>query len=998
MKRVIQTKQEPAAIGPYYCQAIRPHTICFLCICMLLAGFASAQRVMFHGDFSPAEGLIISHEKPYRDEICLNGYWDVQPVAVPANWKEGTGIAPELPAPLPDMWESVRIKIPSPVNVNSWGAGRNVGEGSRFPYAPSSVYYPGYPKSWDDVRMVWLKKMVTVPAEWNDKRVVLHFEAVAGECVLVVNGIEVARHFDAWLPFTTDITRYLQKEAPNEILIGLRHTRLFDVKHPDYRYFGATYPSGSNTDNLIGIWQDVFIHAIPALHITDVFIKPWLNKNELEIEASVTNQSVKKIKVRLEGDVREWINNIKSDEAGILSSDEALKAAEIDWKSGNTAMTVSSNEIELKPGESQTIVIRTPVNDRLKKWSPDSPNLYTLLLQVKNKKTTFDCKATRFGWRQFTIEGKDFHLNGEKIQCFGDIQHPFGAYICSRRFAWAWYRMIKDFGGNAVRPHAQPWPRVYYDLADEMGLMVLDETALFGSSIRLNLEEEITWERSFEHLKQLVLRDRNHPSVIGWSAGNEMFAIALLNKPPEEVSAKWNKRLVELTLSIRKYDNTRDFITLDGDRDMDGQLPVWSKHFAHGLKLEDLPQNPDKPLIVGECGATYYGRPSQLYPFSGNNAFESYYGRNEALAVDIYQNVACMARPYLAYFSPSEVCWFGIEHLNLGYRDFSRLPDLTDGIFPSKPYQEGKPGYQYERIPPYVTTFNPGLDPDLPLYKPLPMFEAIKAALAMPAPQANAWDTYKEIPPFIPPDFPDAIYQIACFAGDENGALATFIRDKGIQISKETKTPNLLIIDAETISQQQLLVAKPVSDRIRKYGGLILVMTSGESDHLNPVLNDFLPATVKLTERRATALENNPQSTWGKFFTIPNLYFAEQEGDRFILKRGLSGDLVDKGTVVLHASRTDWSLFNNHPENRKCAQVVLYEQLEKPEAAALATCRFDNATLAISAIDYRLTTNETRTFWKHLFTTMKINTFDSLDTPPQIKQKQHNLLLDGPVD
>ncbi|MBC7565879.1 MAG: hypothetical protein H7223_02835 [Pedobacter sp.] len=99
----------------------------------------------------------------------------------------------------------------------------------------------------------------------------------------------------------------------------------------------------------------------------------------------------------------------------------------------------------------------------------------TFLLTEKN-----DIKTDRFGWRSLTIKGRDFYLNNEKIQCFGDLQHPFGPYICSRRFAWAWYKMIKDVGRNSVRPQAQTWPRVYYDLADEMGLMVLDETALFG--------------------------------------------------------------------------------------------------------------------------------------------------------------------------------------------------------------------------------------------------------------------------------------------------------------------------------------------------------------------------------------------------------------------------------------------------------------------------------------------------------------------------------------
>jgi len=961
-----------------------------LCLLMTYSEFAISQGVVFPKDFSPAEGLIITQEQPYREEICLNGYWDLQIVNVPSDWKQGSGVAPELPKPQSDQWENVKIKIPSPVNVNNWGAGQNVGEGTAFPYAPSSVYYPGYPKKWGDARMVWLKKIVTVPADWNNKNVILHFEAVAGECVVLVNGTEVAKNFDAWLPFDANITEHIKKGAPNEILIGLRHTRLFDKRHPDYRYFGATYPSGSNTDDLIGIWQDVFLYVVPEIHVTDVFIKPWLNRNELEIEVQVVNLSAKKTKIAFAGDIKEWINKIS------FSNPNPVEASEINWTLGNTAMTVSSKEIELKPGETKTIVIKTPVNDRLKKWSPDNPNLYTLLLQVKNKKTTVDLKATRFGWRQFTIEGTDFHLNGEKIQCFGDILHPFGPYICSRRFGYAWYQMIKDFGGNAVRPHAQPWPRVYYQLADEMGLMVLDETALFGSSIRLNLEEDITWERSYEHLKRLILRDRNHPSVVGWSAGNEMFAIALLNKPPKEVSDRWDKRMIDLTLSAKQFDNTRDFLTLDGDRDMDGHLPVWSKHFAHGLKLEDLPQNPDRPLIVGESGATYYGRPIQLYPFVGNKAFESYYGRNEALAIDLYQNVVQMARPLLAYFSPSEVCWFGIEHLNLGYHDFSRLPNLKDGIFPQKPYQEGKPGYQFERIPPYVTTFNPGLDPKLPLYKPLPMFEAYKAAMAQPKPQACAWDTFSEISFPTLPALPEPIYQIAFFAGDETGKLAKFIQEKGIQTVSDTKTPNLFIIDAETVSQQQLNAAEPLINRIKKNGGMVLVMSSGEE--INSVTNNFLPAKINLTERKATALENNDQSAWGKFFHLPTLYFAEQEGDKFILKRGLSGELVDKGTAVFEASRTDWSLFNHQPENRKCAQVVLYEHLQKPQGTALITYRLDNATLAVSVLDYRLDTNETRDFWKTLFGAMKINTSESTEKTKETIQKQHDLLLDGPVD
>jgi len=946
-----------------------------------------AQGIVFQGDFSPAEGLMISQESPYRQEICLNGNWDVQLVAVPSDWQPGTGIAPELPNPLPDKWENVKIKIPSPINVNNWGTGQNVGEATNFPYAPSSVYYPSYPKNWGDARMAWLKKTIAIPHEWKDKNVILHFEAVAGECVLLVNGTEVARNFDAWLPFEANITEYIRKDAPNEILIGLRHTRLFDKKHSDYRYFGATYPSGSNTDDLIGIWQDVFLFAVPEICVTDVFVKPWLNRDELEIEAQVVNRSAKKVKVALAGEVKEWLNS--------MDASPMTLSAEINWTLGNTALSVSSKEVEINPGETKTIVIKTPVGDRLKKWSPAHPNLYTLLLQVKNKKAPVDCKATRFGWRQLTIEGKDFHLNGEKIQCFGDIQHPFGAYICSRRFAWAWYQMIKDFGGNAVRPHAQPWPRVYYDLADEMGLVVLDETALFGSSIRLNLEEEITWQRSHEHLRRLILRDRNHPAVIGWSAGNEMFAIALLNKPKKEIADKWDDQMAELTLSAKKIDPTRDFITSDGDRDMDGRLPVWSKHFAHGLKIEDLPLDLNKPLIVGESGATYYGRPMQLYPFSGEAAFESYYGRNEALAVDVYQNAVQMAKHYLAYFSPSEVCWFGIEHLNLGYHDFSRLPGLQDGIFPGKAYREGIPGYQFERIPPYVTTFNPGLDPALPLYKELPMFQALKAALKNDKPQPCAWDVYQEIIRPERPKFPDAQYSSVGFAGDKNSALYAFMERVGISVSSD-KQQYCIIIDAETLSEPSNDLRKSL-EYIQKNGGLVWLIISEREP--SSAARALLPFPLEITFRKATAMNSNRNDDWGRFFDVPSLYFSEIRGnDRNIMKQGLSGELVCNGTVVFSASETDWSLFNDHPENRKCAQVVLYEHLQKPEGAALVALPYGKGKLVVSTIDYSINTPETLGFWRDLCSVMQIAWKEHKSSSSDDNKKTHDLLLDGPVE
>ena len=188
---------------------------------------------------------------------------------------QGSGNPCELPQPEPNKWESVKIKIPSPWNVNNWGGGQETGEGTRKEFAPSSVYFPSYPKEWAHKRMGWLKKSFELPKSWGGKRVFLHFDAVAGWTDVFINGRLAASHFDQHLGFEADITDFL-KEGKNEILLGIRHSKLFDKKHPTYR-MNATYPAGSNTDDLIGVWQDVFLIAKNGVHISDVFAKPLVS-------------------------------------------------------------------------------------------------------------------------------------------------------------------------------------------------------------------------------------------------------------------------------------------------------------------------------------------------------------------------------------------------------------------------------------------------------------------------------------------------------------------------------------------------------------------------------------------------------------------------------------------------------------------------------------------------------------------------------------------------
>lgn len=892
----------------------------------------------FDGEFAPTMPAFSEFESGFRREISLNGRWNFQPMDVPGGFKEGTGNPPALPDPSPSAWELVPIKIPSPWNVNAWGGGRNVGKDSPHPYWPDSVYFPSYPPTWEEARMGWLRRHFPKPRDLYQKRAILRFEAVAGDCEVCLNGKTVARHFDSWLPFEVDVTDALRDE--NELLVGVRSHEFFRKQSAVYPKMNSPFPTGSETSRLLGIWQDVSLRIVPEVRISDVFVKTLCGADRLEIDVTISNQSGNQVFASITGEVAPWINRADERRPGVPAG-----------ACGEPLLRIPNQIASIPAGGSVTTSIIATTHGALKEWSPGSPVLHGVNLSVLRNQKPIDQSTTRFGWREFRIQGKDLLLNGKKIQLTGDLLHPFGPFVLSRSYVWAWYRMIKDFGGNAARPHAQIHPKHYLDLADEMGIVVLDETSIFGSSVALNFEEDSAWKRFEDHVDGWVLRDRNHPSVLGWSFGNELFAIFQLNNVPVEQSAAWYRKLGELGNRTRQLDPTRAWISCDGDEDLRGALPVWSAHFGHGTPLERLPDL-NKPLMVGESGGSYYARPSQLAEFNGDRAYQNYVGRNEALAIDLYDNIVRMARPKLAYFSASETAWFGLEHLNFGYNDFTRLPTLDDGVFLTKPYQEGKPGIQPERIPPHVATLNPGWDRALPLYKPLAMFHAMKAALAEPNPAECEWD-HRRIPEKQSPNSQTqpTIHEVA-FIGDSNSPLATRLKDLGVPIGPS---------DAEFRFADG---GKCKLDELKSLGGTTFLFP-GEN-------GEGLPAGISSTPRNATMLVKDTAHPWTAGFTQKDLYFAEDGADRNILSRGIGGSFPDGSKVLLKAGEADWSLFNETPEFAKCAAVVLYERLQKPGGAALIEMPWGKGRLVICGIDWKVASASTDAMWRGLLENMGI--------------------------
>ena len=881
-------------------------------------------------EFSPQTGTVAEVERPYRAEICLNGRWKFQPMPLPPGYEWNKGIVPELPLPAPDKWESVPVKVPSPWNVNTWGCGSAVGEGTVRPYDPDSVYYPSYPEAWRHVRMAWLERSFELPGAVDDaSRYLLHFEAVAGACRVRVNGRDVGTHFDSYLPFDLDVTTVL-RPGTNVVQVGIRDHKLWDRKEPQYPYMAAPYPTGSNTDGLNGIWQDVSLVRVPAVRVRDAFVKACVSSDRLELELTLANARGTAACVTPTVVVSDWQSEVSGD---------PMRVEEPRWHLGETRLSGKAETVEVPANGETKVTLALSVKGALKLWSPSAPNLSAAVITLAEGNTTLDRKYVRFGWREFTLKGRDLLLNGERIELKGDILHPFGPYAFSTRFVRAWYTMIKEMHGNAVRPHAQIYPRCYLDLADEMGLCVLDEVAVFGSSIRCNFTVPEFWTRWEDHYRGLVFRDRNHPSVFGWSFGNEMFAIFRLNEVPDgPEKTAWYGRIAEIGLKAREWDPTRAWISCDGDADLDGRLPVWSKHYGHHPRdMEAEARGIDKPLMVGENGGTYYARPSDLVRLGGEAAYRDYAGRNEALAVDVYSNYVAMARGRLAYFSASETAWFGLEPLPLGLKDTTRVPRRTDGVFFAD-VPDGTWGPQVERLPPYVTTFNPGFDQSLPLYRPLTMFTAQQAAQDPRGPQPCRWDRY---PPSIartapPADVEPGANELVFIADDED--LARVNARFGLALRREARSATQLVRASETD-----------------------------------------PAVASLT--------------------ADDLYFAEAgetPASRQIVRHVLCG--APEASVLLLPSNTDWSLFNRCPENAKVSAVVCYEKTAKVEGAALLALPSARGRVFVTTISREQETEKGRGFLRRLCANIGVELTGTEGAGTAVTPKAHDLLLDGPTE
>ena len=328
------------------------------------------------------------------------------------------------------------------------------------------------------------RKMVSIPATWKGQDIYLHVGSATSNLQVWVNGKEVGYSEDSKMEAEFNLTKFLTPGKEN--LIAMRVMRWCD----------GSYLEDQDFWRFTGIAREVYLYARPKAHIQDIFVHQDLvnGYKDGQLSVDITAPTAKGYTVDL------------------ALTDPAGRAA------GNTSVSVGNGSAKA----SLTV-------SNAKAWSAEIPNLYTLTLTLKDKKgNVIEATTQRVGFRNIKIEGGQLLVNGQPILIKGADRHeldPDGGYIVSVERMIQDIKIMKQLNMNAVRTcHYSDDPR-WYDLCDQYGLYVVAETNIeshgMGYGDRTLAKNPIFHKAHVERNQHNVQVQKNHPSVIFWSLGNE---------------------------------------------------------------------------------------------------------------------------------------------------------------------------------------------------------------------------------------------------------------------------------------------------------------------------------------------------------------------------------------------------------------------------------------------------------------------------------------------
>ncbi len=417
----------------------------------------------------------------------LNGDWNFKWVYKPADKPEGffmPGFVDEswLSIPVPSNWELQGYGIPIYVNIPY-----EFTEEPNPPEVPHNYNPVGSYRSW-----------FTVPEDWDEREVFIHFGAVKSAMYLWINGEKVGYSQGSKLPAEFNITSYLKK---GENLLAVEV----------YRWSDGTYLECQDFWRISGIERDVFLWSAPSVHIRDFWAKASLDENyqngTLQLDLDIRNYGhEKKIKKRV---------------AGYTLYDEY----------GKMVVPPRTREIALEKGDCcDSISFMEEVIPSVKHWSAEKPNLYTLVLEISDAKgNILEALSCKIGFRKVELKNGMLYVNGEYILIKGVDRHEHSdktGHVVDEQSMRQDIGLMKMNNINTVRTSHYPNDPLWYQLCDQYGLYIIDEANIESHGIGYHPDRTLgnkpEWmEAHIDRMRRMVERDKNHASVIIWSMGNE---------------------------------------------------------------------------------------------------------------------------------------------------------------------------------------------------------------------------------------------------------------------------------------------------------------------------------------------------------------------------------------------------------------------------------------------------------------------------------------------
>jgi beta-galactosidase len=421
--------------------------------------------------------------EPADNYLSLNGTWKFKMVENPS------GRLPEFSADNYDISKWQTIKVPG--NWQTQGFDYPIYTNSIYPWSKyENLTPPRTPTVYNPVGMY--KRSFELPAGWESKKCILHFAGVNSAFYVWINGRYVGYGEDSFTSDEYNISSYL-KPGANTIAVEV------------FRWCDGSWLEDQDMIRLSGIFRDVSIYTVPKVHIGDFFYVTDLDKEyrnaKFHFKATLTadrsaNLSGYKVKVQL----------YDKKSIPVFTIPLEMNTA---FKNGKVEVASSCH-----------------VTDPLK-WSAEKPNLYTMLVSLTdNSGKVLEYLSCRVGFREFKIANGQLKLNGKRILLKGvnrHESHPETGQAISKETMIKDILLMKRYNINSVRTCHYPNNPLWYDLCDQYGIYVIDETNLETHGVRETVPgNKPEWTAAcVDRATNMVERDKNHPSILFWSLGNE---------------------------------------------------------------------------------------------------------------------------------------------------------------------------------------------------------------------------------------------------------------------------------------------------------------------------------------------------------------------------------------------------------------------------------------------------------------------------------------------